>query len=86
VIYENIFIFLSADGSRGGILIATKDATFQILNPVMTSHTISITILDVRINISWTFTCVYDAQGDLEKKYSLERSSNLINRSCQDGL
>jgi hypothetical protein len=68
LLYENSFVFLLVDGTRGGILIVFKDSTFQIQSHVMSSHTILVSMLDVRANACWTFTCVYGPQGDLEKK------------------
>jgi hypothetical protein len=57
--FQNNFALLPAIGTRGGILVASKDSTLQLLNPVLTNHTISISVMDARTNRSWSFTGVY---------------------------
>jgi exonuclease III len=66
--FQNSFAFLTASGTRGGILVAYKDSTLQLLNTILTNHIISITVIDARTNRNWSFTGVYGPQGELEKK------------------
>jgi hypothetical protein len=66
--YEGQFGYLPASGASGGILITVRDSVLHILNPTITSHTISVAIHDCRINKTWWFTEVYGPQGELEKK------------------
>jgi exonuclease III len=68
--YGQNFFFLPADGTRGGILITTRESTFQLQQPHVTTNTISATVLDCRSNAIWSITGVYCPQGDLEKKCS----------------
>jgi exonuclease III len=57
--YENNYVYLPADGTSGGIVLATKSFTMLIVNPSRTNHTISANIVDQRRNITWTVTGVY---------------------------
>jgi hypothetical protein len=38
--YEDNFLFLPADGTRGGIVLAAKSSFLHIANPIKTNHTI----------------------------------------------
>jgi exonuclease III len=75
--FEDNFHFLPADGTRGGILLATKGAYLQFQNHVSTEHTISATILDSRSNAMWTITRVYGPQGELDKKMFIREIKHL---------
>jgi hypothetical protein len=66
--FQNSFVFLPAIGTRGGIIVAVKDSTLQLSNPVLTNHTISVLVVDARSNSSWSFIADYGPQGELEKK------------------
>jgi exonuclease III len=66
--FENSFVYLPAEGTRGGILLASKDSDLLLQQPALTTNTISATVLDLRANGSWTVTGVYGPQGDLEKR------------------
>jgi hypothetical protein len=35
----------------GGILVAAKDSFIQLQNPVLTSHSLSVTVIDARLNM-----------------------------------
>jgi exonuclease III len=80
--YEAIFAFLPADGTRrGGVLIAARVISIHLLNPATTNHTISVHVKDDRFNTTWMLIGVYGPQGDLEKKCllrSLKPSSPLL--------
>jgi exonuclease III len=66
--FDNNFFFLPADGTRGGILLATRAAVMNLQNPSISNHTISANVTDIRNNTTWIVTGVYGPQGDLEKK------------------
>jgi hypothetical protein len=70
--YESIFFFQPDVGTRGGILMAAKDASMLLQNLVLTNHTITTIVLDVKSNTYWMVTGVYGPQGEMEKKCSLE--------------
>jgi exonuclease III len=75
--YENNYVYLPADGTRGGIVLAAKSSTMLISNPLRTNHTISADILDQRRNLSWTVTGVYGPQGELDKKMFIRELRNV---------
>jgi exonuclease III len=84
--YENNFIYLPANGRRGGVLIAASESLIQIQNPVLTSHTISATMVDSRHNLLWTFISVYGPQGALDKKMFIRELKNLKQPSLHPWL
>jgi hypothetical protein len=83
--YEQNFIFLPADGTRGGILIETKEITFQHHQPHLTTNTISASELDCRTNVTWSGTGVYGPQGELEKKMFLRELRGLSSTCIDNG-
>jgi exonuclease III len=62
--YEANYCFLPAEGTRGGILLSTKNLVVKIQSHSITNHTISAQMFDERHNFSWTFTGVYGPQGE----------------------
>lgn len=66
--YENNFLFLPADGTKGGIIIAFVSDHLSLSNPHFTANTISAKVTDNRTNIQWTTTSVYGPQLQLDKK------------------
>lgn len=66
--YKNSLCFLPAEGTRGGIVLATRDSSFTLHDSFLTANTITSTVTDTRNNSQWTVTGVYDPQGDLDKK------------------
>jgi exonuclease III len=66
--FESNFVFLPGQGTRGGILLATKDGHMHLLNPSLTCNTISATVQDSRLNVLWMITGVYGPQGEFDKK------------------
>lgn len=64
--YENSFCFIPAEGTRGGILLATRDSSLLLHHAVLTSNTLTATVTNVRNNAQWTVTGVYGPQGDME--------------------
>jgi exonuclease III len=75
--YELQFVYLPTAGSRGGILVDVRDHVLQIQQASSTTHTISVDILDIRINRAWKFTGVYGPQGDLEKRMFIRELKHL---------
>jgi exonuclease III len=68
--FDANFVYLPADGTRGGILIAARDSSVQLLNPATSNHMISVHVKDNRHDLSWMLIGVYGPQVDLEKKCS----------------
>jgi hypothetical protein len=62
--YVNSFYFLPAYGTKGGILLAANSSALSLGNPWQSTHIISATVTDLRINLSWSVTRVYGPQGD----------------------
>lgn len=79
VCYENNFCYLPADGTSGGIILATKDSSLLIQDSQTTANTITATIIDARTNQQWSVTGVYGPQGDLEKKMFIRELRQLKN-------
>jgi hypothetical protein len=76
--FEANFALLPADGTRGGgILVAARSSIMQISNPVCSNHSISISVLDCRRNLTWMLTGVYGPQGELEKKLFIRELRHL---------
>jgi hypothetical protein len=71
-IYEDNFVTLSAEGNRGGIVLAANSATLNLSNLMHTTHTASATVTDLRQNRSWTVIVVYGPQWELKKRCSSE--------------
>jgi exonuclease III len=65
--YENSYTFLTADGTRGGIVLAARSFSMIFSTPFYTNHTLSAQVLDIRSNHTSTVAIVYEPQGDLEK-------------------
>lgn len=80
--FRDNFIFLPADGSRGGILIACS-ADFDIVHNIAASceHFLSATISDRSNGNSWSFTGVYgpqDSAAKIELLHELRRVQALV--------
>jgi hypothetical protein len=75
--YQDNFVFLPGCGSSGGIIIDTNSSCMSISNTSLTSHTISVSVLNLRINTSWMLTAVYGPQGTLEKKMFIREMRHL---------
>jgi exonuclease III len=65
--YSHNFCFLPADGTRGGILLASRNSAYQFSNALLKDYTISTTVTDRRTNLQWTLTGVYGPQENLNK-------------------
>jgi hypothetical protein len=57
---------------QGGIILATTDSRFQLLNHALSSHTITVKVNDNLLNTHWMITGVYGPQGELEKMFLRE--------------
>jgi hypothetical protein len=79
--YDNNFVALPAEWTRGCIIIAANISLLKLSDPIATNHTISTTIHDARCPTPWQITGVYDPQGDLEKKIFLREFRQLKKRA-----
>jgi hypothetical protein len=57
--YEDNYFFLSADGTRGGILISSCDSSLQLQQSLLSDNTITVTVIDIKTNAIWTATGVW---------------------------
>jgi exonuclease III len=76
--YEDNFVALPAEGTRGGIVLAANSATLNLSDPMHTTHTVSATVRDLRHNRSWTVIAIYGPQGEIKKDVH-QRTKNLKN-------
>lgn len=65
--YAENFYFLPADGTRGGVLLASSNRFMQLSNVQTTTYTISATVSDSRSRRAWTLIGVYGPQHDFDK-------------------
>lgn len=77
--YENNFLYLLAEGTRGGIILAYRDDHLCLQNVHTTTNTISARVTDNSSNTQWTITGVYGPQGDLDKKMFIRELRALKN-------
>jgi exonuclease III len=75
--YDNNYICLPAQGTRGGILIAANHAVAKLSNPSITNHNVSAIVHDLRCSNPWMVTGVYGPQGNLEKKMFIRELKHL---------
>lgn len=75
--YLDNYLFLPANGARGGILLAWRDNFLRLDNVHLTTNTISALVTDMRTNVPWTITGVYGPQTDVEKKEFLNELRQL---------
>jgi hypothetical protein len=69
--YENDFVFLPTNGTRGGIIVAAKFSLFALQQPILSANSITVRVSDLRSNNYWIFTGVYRPQNDLDRKMFL---------------
>jgi hypothetical protein len=62
----DVFFYLPAEGTRGGILLAWQSGLVSITNPHLTAHSITARCT-VSGGRSWWFTRVYGPQHDVDK-------------------
>jgi exonuclease III len=75
--YEDSFCFLPANGTRGGVLIASRASVCSLHQSQISENTISATVTDPRCNFSWTISRVYGPQGELEKNMFIRELKRL---------
>jgi hypothetical protein len=75
--YDNNYVWLPAQGTRGGILIAANYSMAKLSSPSVTNHTISTIVYDLKCNNPWMVTGVYGAQGNLEKEMFIRELRHL---------
>jgi exonuclease III len=68
--FNNNFVFLPADGTRGGILIAARTSFLLLQNSFTTNHSIIVSLVDNKCNRTWMVTGVYGPQGSSKRKCS----------------
>jgi exonuclease III len=62
------YVYLPADGTRGGILIAWKSRDVTVSDPSFTAHTLTAKISTPTGNVTpWWLTAVYGPQDDADK-------------------
>jgi exonuclease III len=81
--FQDTFVYLPADGTKGGILMAARFGMFHLQQPHTTTNTIIVSVTDCQRNVTWKLTGVYGPQGDLEKKMFL-RELRRIKPASQD--
>jgi hypothetical protein len=86
--YEDNFLFLPADGTRGGIVFAAKSGFLHIANSIKTNHTISAEVTNSRNSRTWTITRVYIPHEILRKKFlsSLRKKKPFMGKKKMFGL
>jgi hypothetical protein len=58
--YENDFVALLAQGTRGGIILAANNAFMKLSSPDLTCHSVSTYVHDSRCATIWKIVGVYD--------------------------
>lgn len=71
------YFYLPADGTRGGIILASRSPRLGLTNPHTSANTISTTVEDDLRQTQWTITTVYGPQEDLDKKMFLRELRHL---------
>lgn len=71
------FSYLPADRTRGGILLACRDLTYQFLDVLIKQYTISVNVVDNRNGSQWTLTGVYGPHENLDKRIFLRELRSL---------
>jgi hypothetical protein len=57
--YSSNFSYLPSDGTRGGILLACRDPTYQFSDVIIKDYTITFKIVDGITDNHWSLTGVY---------------------------
>lgn len=65
--FADNYVFLPAEGTRGGILVAADDTHFRILSSELGAHCVTAKISYMDGNVEWCLTAVYGPQEDNEK-------------------
>jgi exonuclease III len=75
--YEDNYVSLPAQGTMGGIIIATNISMMKFSNPSTTGHIVSALVQDIRCTTPWMVSGVYGHQGDLDKKIFVRELKHL---------
>lgn len=75
--YDGDFKYLPADGTRGGILVASRTELLKLEDCSLTTNTISLKIQDGRRNITWGLTVAYGPQEEFDKKMFIRELKQL---------
>uniref|UniRef100_J3L0J0 CCHC-type domain-containing protein n=1 Tax=Oryza brachyantha TaxID=4533 RepID=J3L0J0_ORYBR len=75
--FSKSYALLPADGTRGGILLATDENFFSILDVTLHTHSLSATINMRETNTAWSIIVVYGPQLDAEKIAFLQELKDL---------
>jgi exonuclease III len=75
--YVHNFRFLPAEGTKGGIILACRDAWYQFSDDIVRSYMIFAMVTDCRTGSSWTITGVYGPQDNLSKRLFLKELREL---------
>jgi exonuclease III len=51
--YADNFMYHPAEGTRGSIVIAAKESLFHLHDPVISNHSATIVVIDLRPNVNW---------------------------------
>jgi hypothetical protein len=57
--FQDTFVYLPADGTKGGILMAARFGMFHLQQPHTTTNTIIVSVTDYQRNVTWKLTGVY---------------------------
>jgi exonuclease III len=60
------FVYLPADGTRGGVLLAWKSRMVSVTNPMLTTNAITAKVV-VSNSVPWWISVVYGPQEDADK-------------------
>jgi hypothetical protein len=66
------YSFLHADGTRGGILVAWQTTAWPMSQVHMSTHSLSLKMKQLVVDLSWWISVVYGPHGDQEKLQFLE--------------
>lgn len=65
--FADSFVFLPADDTRGGIILAFSSDHFNISSSHATTNTISASVSMIASVASWSISLVYGPQSDVDK-------------------
>jgi hypothetical protein len=57
--FQDTFVYLPADGTKGGIVMAARFGMFHLQQPHTTTNTIIVSVTDCQRNVIWKLTGVY---------------------------
>jgi exonuclease III len=75
--YTQGFCFLPASGTRGGIILACKDARYMFSDIIIKTYTLTCMVTDNRTGSHWSLTGVYGPQENIDKRLFLRELRDL---------